>query len=50
MDFFYSGHYLLISIKHVFAGGSFTQALTGNLMVLTGSVQQMLQGIGAKQK
>ena len=50
VDFFYSGHYLLISIKHVFAGGSFTQALTGNLIVLTGSVQQMLQGIGTKQK
>ncbi len=46
VDFFYSGHYVLMSIKHVFAGGSFTQALTGNLMVLNGSVQEMLNNIG----
>ena len=50
VDFFYSGHYLLMSIKHIFAGGSFTQSITGNMMVLTSSVENALANIGTKQK
>lgn len=50
VDFFYSGHYLLMTVKHVFASGTFTQVLSGNMMVLTSSVENALASIGTKQK
>lgn len=50
VDFFYSGHYVLMTVKHVFASGVFTQTLNGNMMVLNSSVEEALANIGTKQK